>query len=221
MDSDIDLKQVSKEAKLISLNARDYFKAINRDGRDAYYRSSLGDNYTTEVYKTLDSIAKRYNDFVKENIDFLVDTINEVKFLPKKVAIPFIVNPIRGECIMKEDAEKGLNFIVKECERTYKIIDNRLTKYNVYKTKSNVKNVYKRQPISQAQRDIILSKQNNLCASCGIKFNERIHPNFDHIKLVSQNGKSTTDNIQALCANCHDDKTRRERAKASDLKKSK
>ncbi len=73
--------------------------------------------------------------------------------------------------------------------------------------------------INQVQKDTILERQHNRCKNCNVEFGENIHPQFDHIQPISNSGKSITDNIQALCPNCHDHKTRTERVKHSDLKR--
>ena len=66
----------------------------------------------------------------------------------------------------------------------------------------------KRKSFSASQRNDILQEQNDCCAECDSRFSSRLRPHFDHT-----NGDRTdnrTENGQALCANCHDQKSLRE-----------
>jgi 5-methylcytosine-specific restriction endonuclease McrA len=70
-----------------------------------------------------------------------------------------------------------------------------------------------RQHISTSDRWRIIERQRYKCKKCRKPFGEKIKPQYDHIKQVSKGGKKGRDlkNIQALCANCHYNKTIRER----------
>ena len=57
-----------------------------------------------------------------------------------------------------------------------------------------------------AQKEILL-QQNFQCADCGKKFNEKRRPHFDHIDGDRSNNNIW--NCQALCPNCHAEKTRK------------
>ncbi|MBI2550316.1 HNH endonuclease [Candidatus Woesearchaeota archaeon] len=68
-----------------------------------------------------------------------------------------------------------------------------------------------------ADKDKILERQRGKCAgkNCAKRHGKRmpvnIRSNFDHIKPLALRGKDITSNIQALCANCHQEKTREDR----------
>lgn len=58
----------------------------------------------------------------------------------------------------------------------------------------------------------IVTRQNSKCAMCKIDLDLRF-TQIDHIKEVYKGGKSNSDNLQALCANCHCIKTHNDRLK--------
>ncbi len=73
----------------------------------------------------------------------------------------------------------------------------------------------KRQPVSQSQKNEVLARQGNKCAMCGNMLDMRAK-NFDHIEEVYKGGKSSVDNLQALCPNCHSVKTHDDRLKNTE-----
>lgn len=73
-----------------------------------------------------------------------------------------------------------------------------------------IRKINKREPISQSQRNEILARQKNKCNRCKKLLDMRAK-HFDHIKEVYKGGKSRIDNLQALCANCHNIKTHDEK----------
>src|SRR3989338_6539043 len=70
----------------------------------------------------------------------------------------------------------------------------------------------KREPVSKSQKNEVLARQKNRCARCKKPLDMRA-THFDHIKEVYKGGKSKIDNLQALCANCHNVKTHEEKLK--------
>ncbi|MBI2658994.1 HNH endonuclease [Candidatus Woesearchaeota archaeon] len=74
---------------------------------------------------------------------------------------------------------------------------------------------YTRQHLTNPDRWKILGRQKYKCRGCGKRFGEDIKPQYDHIKPVSRQGKKGKDlkNMQALCAICHDNKSREEKKK--------
>ncbi len=69
-----------------------------------------------------------------------------------------------------------------------------------------------RWPVSKSQKNEVFARQKNKCNRCKKLLDMRaVH--FDHIKEVYRGGKSIIDNLQALCANCHNIKTHEERLK--------
>ena len=70
----------------------------------------------------------------------------------------------------------------------------------------------KREPVAKSQKNEVLSRQKNRCAKCKKSLDMRA-THFDHIKEVHKGGKSRIYNLQALCANCHNIKTHKEKLK--------
>ena len=68
----------------------------------------------------------------------------------------------------------------------------------------------KREPVSKSQKNEILARQKNRCVRCRKLLDMRA-THFDHIKEVYKGGKSTIDNLQALCSDCHSVKTHDEK----------
>ena len=62
----------------------------------------------------------------------------------------------------------------------------------------------KRRAFTQDTKDLVLSRQNYRCNLCGVTPQ---HWNFDHI---GSRGNNSPSNCQALCLDCHADKTKRE-----------
>lgn len=79
----------------------------------------------------------------------------------------------------------------------------------------------KRRKLTQGDKDNILKKQGDKCAKCGKKFYARSVIHWDHKKALALGGSDTLRNRQALCPNCHAEKTRQDRTKISKHKKKK
>lgn len=63
----------------------------------------------------------------------------------------------------------------------------------------------KRKSFSASQKNDILQSQNDKCVDCKSRFSSRLRPHFDHINGDREDNR--TENGQALCANCHDQKS--------------
>lgn len=77
----------------------------------------------------------------------------------------------------------------------------------------------KRGPVAKSQKNEVLARQKNKCANCGNNLDPR-STHFDHIREVYKGGKSKVSNLQALCANCHNIKTHRDRLKRTEKNRS-
>ena len=75
--------------------------------------------------------------------------------------------------------------------------------------------VNKRQPTKSSQKSTIFDKQNGRCWRCK-KPLKLGHTQYHHIKFVSNGGKTKRENLVALCANCHSELHKEEKAKKAD-----
>jgi hypothetical protein len=75
----------------------------------------------------------------------------------------------------------------------------------------------KRQPTKSSQKAVVFDKQNGKCYRCGNKL-KLGHTDYHHIKFVSEGGKTTRDNLVAVCANCHREIHIEEKANKADKK---
>lgn len=76
-----------------------------------------------------------------------------------------------------------------------------------------------RRHFSKLQCDEVYSRQSGHCANPKCKkWLDPKHTEYDHIKPWALGGKTTIKNCQALCANCHSEKTKRERLKGIESK---
>ena len=89
------------------------------------------------------------------------------------------------------------------------MFDNQIT-HDIYG--NPLKKSNKRKPVSRSQKNEVLARQKNRCTMCKKLLDMRA-THFDHIKEVYKGGKSKIDNLQALCANCHNVKTHEEKLK--------
>ena len=62
-----------------------------------------------------------------------------------------------------------------------------------------------------------LVNQDFKCADCKERFAKGRRPHFDHIDGDASHNSAK--NCQALCPNCHDDKTRRENKERAEIQK--
>ncbi len=82
-----------------------------------------------------------------------------------------------------------------------------------------------RKSLTKKEREKILIRQKGKCKNfikCKVVFYVKgVLPHFDHIKPVGKSGEKGRDlkNIQALCPNCHDIKSREEHKKHKNVKK--
>lgn len=67
---------------------------------------------------------------------------------------------------------------------------------------------YTRVKLTAGRRNVIASEQGWSCASCHEKLSHSFH--VDHIVPLFVGGNNDNDNLQALCANCHCDKSHME-----------
>ena len=80
--------------------------------------------------------------------------------------------------------------------------------------------------LNKSEKNEILKKQNYLCNGkwCSDRHGKTLdininNCNFDHIIPKGLNGNNSIKNIQALCPNCHYEKTRKDLKKIRDFKR--
>ncbi len=59
--------------------------------------------------------------------------------------------------------------------------------------------------ISDEDKISAYSNANNCCEKCGKRFKDYKEPEYHHIELFSEGGKTSLDNIMVLCTKCHDE----------------
>jgi len=67
----------------------------------------------------------------------------------------------------------------------------------------------RKRSLTSADKKRIAAEQGYNCKKCSNRLKTRYH--IDHIKPFSQGGSDSARNLQALCSNCHDEKTEEER----------
>ena len=77
----------------------------------------------------------------------------------------------------------------------------------------------KRKGASPSTKEEIMLRQGSKCKKCPTKFSLKVRPHIDHKDGDRSNNKPS--NLQALCPNCHDQKSRRETKRRSNPKKPK
>jgi len=75
----------------------------------------------------------------------------------------------------------------------------------------------KRRSFTPTQKKEIFDRQNGKCAICG-KALKLASTQYDHVKAWSENGSTNVKNGRALCSNCHDEKTHKDRLKKLETK---
>ena len=82
------------------------------------------------------------------------------------------------------------------------VIDFGKASKSFFKSKSETS----RKAFTKTIKDKVLEKQKNKCAKCKISF-AKVKPQFDHKN--ENHSDNSLRNCQALCANCHDNKSRK------------
>jgi 5-methylcytosine-specific restriction endonuclease McrA len=88
---------------------------------------------------------------------------------------------------------------------------------NPFGQRTQIKRDSKR-TFSKTVKNHVWNNQNGKCKGC----RHQLKPSsthYDHIKAWEDGGKSTEENCQALCANCHMDKTNEDRLKKQKKKR--
>lgn len=67
----------------------------------------------------------------------------------------------------------------------------------------------RKRTLTAADKKRVASNQGYRCRNCGKTFGAVYH--VDHVRRFSDGGSDRTSNLQALCPNCHADKTEQER----------
>ena len=77
----------------------------------------------------------------------------------------------------------------------------------------------KRKGATRSEREEIVLRQGSKCKECKTKFSVRIRPHIDHKDGDKTNKRMS--NLQALCPNCHDHKSRKENQRRQKRKEEK
>ena len=76
-------------------------------------------------------------------------------------------------------------------------------KENYKNNRNDTNDTNNRKPKKDQQREILM-RQNHRCDICKIHMDDaHVMIEFDHIKQWSEGGKTTINNLRALCRNCH------------------
>ena len=94
------------------------------------------------------------------------------------------------------------------------IFGNEMT-HDIYGNPLKKKN--ERQPVSKNQKNYVKITQKGKCYDCRKVL---VVEDYHHVKHVSNHGKSTTDNLVALCPECHRNRHTKEAAMKTDKKRS-
>lgn len=97
------------------------------------------------------------------------------------------------------------------------IFGNKIT-HDIYGNPLKKENA--RQPIGSSQKSKVFDDQNGLCWKCRHKLKLGF-TQYHHLKFVSKGGKTKTDNLVAICANCHSEIHKEEKANDMDKKREK
>lgn len=73
----------------------------------------------------------------------------------------------------------------------------------------------KREPTKASQKSTVFDNQNGKCWKCKNQL-KLGHTQYHHLKFVSRGGKTKTNNLVALCANCHSELHKEEKSKQAD-----
>ena len=90
----------------------------------------------------------------------------------------------------------------------------------IYGASGSSKTKHKRQSIARSTKNKVLDRQNNKCAMCKRQL-KASSTHFDHKKESHKGGKSTSDNLRAVCANCHYERHNEDKAREADRKRKK
>ena len=74
----------------------------------------------------------------------------------------------------------------------------------------------KRQPVARSQKSSVKIQQKGRCKDCRKVL---VIEEYHHVKHVANNGKSITDNLVALCPECHRKRHIHEKAQKADKKR--
>ena len=71
----------------------------------------------------------------------------------------------------------------------------------------------KRRSLMRGEKTQIKKRQKYKCANCGMDISKLARIDYDHITPISMGGTNDLSNFQALCPNCHAEKTQMDRVK--------
>ena len=83
------------------------------------------------------------------------------------------------------------------------------------RTKAVTRAKPKRRGLAKAEKTKIMKRQKHKCARCGMDISKLTVVHYDHKRPLALGGSDTLRNLQALCPNCHAEKTQEDRLKIS------
>ena len=163
-----------------------------------YSMSNLKD-LLFDLYKQDKTLYRHYS--VNNKINKIVIEKNNVKLMTDP-------NHAIKHCTNKETKEMMTWKHVRELCKVHKVpFKNQSIVAFLKDTKLDTLGKVKRVMFTKEQRNQILDSQNGKCNKCDEKIT-RFH--IDHMIPLASNGTNDIDNLQALCLNCHMEKTRNE-----------
>ena len=85
--------------------------------------------------------------------------------------------------------------------------------------KKGTKKSGKRRSLMTGEKTQIKKRQKYKCAKCGMDISKLARVDYDHIKPIALGGDNSLSNFQALCPNCHAEKTQMDRVQIAKAKK--
>ena len=141
-------------------------------------------------------------------------TVKQLRELAHENRIPLISEGIlsSGPARSKFDiveilAESGK---ISEKKIKDKMFGPKITRKSTRRTSKKTTRI-KRRKLAKAEETKVLKRQKHKCAMCKMDISKLATVNFDHKNPIALGGSNSLRNFQALCPNCHAEKTQQDR----------